>query len=211
MTDYTRDEEYEIVDKLIAKHTCRIIKSEVDPYTLFHTKDIAHILQLKSIRSHLRFYPDNMTKKLNYETNGGYQNCKFLTLLGLIRLLVRTRKPEAITLANDIGIIIERRKFTCTETDCIECIKKAFVGEEMVEQYQIGRYRVDLYFPRWKLIIECDENEHKYNTDADANREKNIKDLSNDCSFIRFCPDNKDFCIFNVINQIINFRTKRSS
>ena len=32
---------------------------------------------------------------------------------------------------------------------------QAFNGEEMINQFSVGKYRIDLYFPRYKLVIAC--------------------------------------------------------
>ena len=31
----------------------------------------------------------------------------------------------------------------------------------MIEQYHVDGYRIDLYFPEYKLAIECDEFGHR--------------------------------------------------
>ena len=38
---------------------------------------------------------------------------------------------------------------------------QAFNGEEMIHQFSAGKYRIDLYFPEYKLAIECDEFDHR--------------------------------------------------
>lgn len=202
MSEYTRDEEYKIVDKLISKYKCRIKKNEEKPFTLFSAKDIGDIIKVSNIRSVIQFYPENMIKVHKLKTNGGEQECKFLTLNGVIRLLVRTRKPEANEFAINLGIQIERRKFTCTETDCIDYIMKAFYGENMIKQYNVNNLRIDLYFPDYKLAIECDEYNHKYRVDADKKRQENIESMIENCVFIRFHPEEKDFDIVHVVNRI---------
>jgi len=63
-------------------------------------------------------------------------------------------------------------------------------------------YRIDLYFPDYKLAIECDENHT--NIDADIKRENDIKDKLN-CTFIRYKPYDKKFNIFLLINEIYKF------
>ena len=40
-------------------------------------------------------------------------------------------------------------------------VQEAFKGEEMIEQYHVDGYRIDLYFPEYKLAIECDEFGHR--------------------------------------------------
>ena len=32
---------------------------------------------------------------------------------------------------------------------------QAFNSEEMTHQFSIGKYRIELYFPKYKLAIEC--------------------------------------------------------
>lgn len=74
----------------------------------------------------------------------------------------------------------------------------------MLSQYKINSYLVDLYFPKYKLIIECDECQHKLisNIEKDLLRETQIKEVINDCVFIRYDPTACDFNIFKVINKI---------
>lgn len=71
----------------------------------------------------------------------------------------------------------------------------------MITQYSILDYRIDLYFPKYKLAIECDEKAHKNKINEDIKRENEIKEILN-CTFIRYEPEEKDFCISNVINSI---------
>ena len=55
----------------------------------------------------------------------------------------------------------------------IRFIENSFQGViDMNKQYIFDKYTVDLYFPEYKLIIECDENKNE-----DKNREKYILSL----------------------------------
>lgn len=58
-----------------------------------------------------------------------------------------------------------------------------------------------MYFPKYKLAIECDENTHKLKQSQDNDRQKYIENKL-DCTFIRYNPESKTFNIFEVINQI---------
>jgi very-short-patch-repair endonuclease len=72
---------------------------------------------------------------------------------------------------------------------------------EIKRQYQFDKYYVDLYFLKYKLVVECDENGHKdrdYNYEKD--REKYITVMGN--TFIRFNPNNKLFDLSDVLNEI---------
>ena len=38
---------------------------------------------------------------------------------------------------------------------------QVFNGEEMVHQFGATKYRIDQYFPKYKLAIECDKFDHR--------------------------------------------------
>ena len=79
---------------------------------------------------------------------------------------------------------------------------QAFNGEEMTHQFSVGKYRIDLYFPGYKLAIECDEFDHRdRDIEYKIERQKHIKKLLN-CTFVRFNPDAKDFYILDAVNKI---------
>ena len=73
----------------------------------------------------------------------------------------------------------------------------------MYLQFSVDVYRIDLYFPYYKLAIECDEMNHNelHHKEKDVIRELNIKKQLQ-CTFIRYKPYSKDFNIFEVINDI---------
>lgn len=65
-------------------------------------------------------------------------------------------------------------------------------------------YRIDLYIPKYKIAIECDETHHSTpkKKEADRQRQEYIEDNLG-CYFIRFNPLEKNFNIGNVINDIM--------
>jgi very-short-patch-repair endonuclease len=93
----------------------------------------------------------------------------------------------------------------CKEQEYIGCLVKAFKHKEYAIQYRVGSYKIDLYFLDINLAIECDELNHKYrNTEYESTRELYIKDQLK-CEFLRFNPDDKDFCVFDLINEIMKY------
>ena len=75
----------------------------------------------------------------------------------------------------------------------------------------MGKYNVDLYFPSFNLVIECDQNNHNhYNNQAEEERANYIKDKLG-CTFIRFNPDEPGFMIGDVIYKISKFIQKHKS
>lgn len=79
---------------------------------------------------------------------------------------------------------------------------------EVIREYKFGTYFVDLYFPFYKLVIECDELNHD---DRDINyekeREEYIKGLGN--TIIRFNPNDSSFDLSNILNEINIFIFKK--
>ena len=90
----------------------------------------------------------------------------------------------------------------CVENQTIGFISNAYSNMLNVKrQFTIGKYRVDLYFVDYKLVIECDENNHN---DRDPENEKirelYITSLGN--KIIRFNPNEKDFDLSNILREI---------
>jgi very-short-patch-repair endonuclease len=89
------------------------------------------------------------------------------------------------------------------EQEFIGAIRKAFSHIPMEPQFRIGDYRIDLYFPSLKIAVECDEHGH---SDRDVSKEiarqEYIENQLN-CRFLRFNPDAKNFCIYDVINELM--------
>jgi len=182
-----------------------IIINDEEPYTLYKTSDLSVILGLKNIRTSTRKYPQSEKVLRICHTPGGDQHISYLTYSGLLRLLQGLRNKSASSCILDIlGIQTVDRVFTCIEEDTLRCIQKAFKNEEVILQYTILHYKVDLYFPKYLLICECDEKHHNIvqNKANDVEREENIKKIISGCTFVRFRPHEKTFCIFDVINQI---------
>ena len=129
----------------------------------------------------------------------------FLSIDGIKRVVVGSRKHNAVLLAKWLGIDILNTKILSKEEETLSCILKPFKGEDMKEQYTVDGYRIDLYFPTHKLAIECDELGHKdRDIGYEVTRQKYIETKLG-CTFIRYNPDAKDFDIFDIINNIYNF------
>ena len=90
----------------------------------------------------------------------------------------------------------------CIENQTIGFIENAYsVAFNVKRQYIIDKYRVDLYFIDYKLVVECDENNHN---DRDQIKEKirenHISSLGN--TILRFNPNNIKFDLSNVLREI---------
>ena len=116
----------------------------------------------------------------------------------------KCRKPirKLINLTRCLGIELHKNKWLCKEQDTLSQIMQVFYGEETIHQFGVGKYRIGLYFPRYKLAIECDEFDHRdRDFGYEVERLKHMEKLFN-CTFVRFNPDAKDFGILEVVNRI---------
>lgn len=54
-------------------------------------------------------------------------------------------------------------------------LREMFPSEKIFTQYQVLNYRIDFFMPDIQIIIEYDEDQHKYSKDKDIQRMKEIK------------------------------------
>ena len=114
------------------------------------------------------------------------------------------RTTPAINFKNKLGFNQYDPKMT-QEQSVLSKIKITFSAESIIFQRSVLDYRIDAYFPKYKLAIEVDELGHN---DSDIGfeiqRQKALeKEL--DCKFIRINPAKKKFDIFVEIGRIQNF------
>ena len=84
----------------------------------------------------------------------------------------------------------------------LETIKDAFEGKNMQVQESVLGYKIDLYFHKYKLVIEVDDLRLKdRNIDYKIQWKKVIKKELG-CVFIRINSDKENFNIFKGVNEI---------
>ena len=93
-------------------------------------------------------------------------------------------------------------KYDRKEGGTISTTQKVFERISTKRQFSIQSYRIDLYFPEYKLAIQCDEHDHKYrDINYEIRRQTFIEDQLNS-KFICYNPDAEDFTIEKVWNTI---------
>ena len=184
--------------------------SDSDNNPLFKRADLGRFLGIANVAGN---YPKIATKSRSQLTREGFSLTEplgrsknshdaFVDLDGALEIVARCKKPKALELFEKLGFNSYEHKYVQKETQTISYITKAFKGEQMIDQYCVDGYRIDLYFPAYKLAIECDEFNHRdRDIGYEVKRQKHIENKLK-CQFIRFNPDAKDFCIFKVINEI---------
>ena len=90
----------------------------------------------------------------------------------------------------------------CIENQTIGFIENSFKGVlNCKRQYKFDKYRVDLYFIDYKLIVECDEHGHAdRNQIKEKGREDYLISLGN--KIIRYNPNEELFDLSMVLREI---------
>ena len=177
----------------------------IDNEPWFLAGDIAKALNIKNVSEMVRGanIKENERNIFPNKTRGGKQKQIFVTRLGLKKVLASSKKPNAAQLSESLGLGM--CIYTRVEASHIGNIRKAFKDVLSIDEYAVGKYNVDLYFPSLNLVIECDQNNHNhYNRQTEKERENYIKDKLG-CTFIRFNPDEPGFMIGDVIYKISRF------
>jgi very-short-patch-repair endonuclease len=143
--------------------------------------------------------------KKNPELNSCFELQDYLSFRG-------RREPEYIINENGAKILHNKYKFNARsarfEVKFGNELKDYMnaLGYEVYEQYCVcdNKYRIDFYFPKIKLAIEFDENEHKYKIENDIIRQNEIE-TNIGCKFIRI---NEYMTIGNALAQISKYINK---
>jgi very-short-patch-repair endonuclease len=176
-------------------------------------RNLEELLYLASQKVNLvRYLTKNYKENIHYiiernkfktiKQNGGQNKITYLLTEEAFELLKNTynlRNRYIVDLSENIKQI---NIGMCIENQTIGFISNAYSNMINVKrQFTIGKYRADLYFVDYKLVIECDENNHD---DRDLENEKirelYITSLSN--KIIRYNPNEKGFDLSNVLREI---------
>jgi very-short-patch-repair endonuclease len=172
---------------------------------LFRASDIGTALGMSAIRSSVRaFAKHEKVVELHRASDGPRFKAVFLTYAGVRRLLAKSRKPAAAVLAKAFGMLVHDNHYVCVEAAALTFLSQALKGLSMRQQFHVGRYRIDLYFPKHKLALECDEEgSHGLGrVSQDHERQKYIeKQLK--CTFLRFCPQQQGFSMAGLLNSVL--------
>lgn len=135
-------------------------------------------------------------------TRGGHNKILYKLTESAFNLLKNSYNLRNRYLVNISDNVKQINIGMCIENQTIGFIENAFNGIiDVKRQYKFGKYKVDLYFPDYKLVIECDENNHIDRDDiSEKIRENYILSLGN--TFIRYNPNIELFDLSNVIRDI---------
>lgn len=199
-----------IIKEIIKDNQCVIIQYINNNISYFDVQHIILFLKLKTASGENKYtsIKDNKTGYIfDKNKHGGYIMRELITIDTVKALIRSSRSPLIINLAKMLGIDVLDCKILTKEQSYCNKIIKVFKIEKIICQKVVGKYRIDMYFPDYKLAIECDEHNHKDRDPAyEQTRQKYIEDTKK-ITFIRFNPDEKDFDILDVISKIYCYIT----
>lgn len=212
---------------------------------LFLAKDVAEWIgySVSNVSKLVNMVDEEEKVRNIVSTPGGNQKAWFLTEDGLKQLLANSRKSKAkeiLTKLEDSFVYKKTPKQTEFELmlkNALDChLKQSGLDwkycpfnnkedykatyDELVffeTEKKVGKYKLDFYFPKFNLVVEYDENHHKYQKQADKEREIEIikilesindHDISEDdylTHFIRV-QEGKEFeGIINIISYLMHY------
>ena len=172
----------------------------IDNQRWYVLKHICKALELKSFNTNK--IPKEHLSYMYIPSKRYAQRVVTINEKGLQIMFSSTNKPNAKSLS--IKLQLPLAIFQRKEVDILETISRAFHNEKSIREYSIGKYRIDLYFPKYKLAVECDENNHQnYEILNERLRELYIQEQLK-CTFLRFNPDDPEFNIGEPISKIFS-------
>lgn len=125
----------------------------------------------------------------------------YINAMDLQNILNRSRKPTAKQMIKDLSLDLSQ-KTEVKEANILNDIIDFIGDEEYKLQYACGKYRIDLYIPRYKIAIEVDENGHNnYDKIKETEREDYIK-KNLTTKIVRINPDVPNFRIAKELGKL---------
>jgi very-short-patch-repair endonuclease len=160
----------------------------------------------KNYRENIHYIiEDNKHKSIinhGVKKNGGQNKIDYLLTEYAFELIKNSYNLRNRYIVNVNDNIKQINICMCIENQTIGFIENSFKDIfNMKRQFIIGKYKVDLYFIDYKLVVECDEFNHE-NRDPlkEITREEYIRSLGN--KIIRYNPNEQNFDLSNVLREI---------
>ena len=156
---------------------------------------------IKNYKENIHYVYEKNSLKL-IKQNGGQNKIIFMlteTAFELLKNSYNLRNRYIVDISDNVKCI---NVGMCIENQTIGFIENSYSKMLNVKrQYVFNKYKVDLYFIDYKLVIECDENNHTdRNAEQEKIRESYITSLGN--KFIRYNPNAESFDLSNVLREI---------
>lgn len=125
------------------------------------------------------------------------QSLAYITLTSLPALTHPLIAEYARNIKPQERIVISKEQRTMQQ------ITRSFQHVPFERNYRISPYYIDLYFPKQRIAVECDEWGHQRYSQADELERQQRIEAALSCRFVRFNPDDPTFEVGDVISQIM--------
>ena len=194
----------------------RIRTMEINGEPYFVGKDVAEILGYKNTRDAVLKHVDDDNKRICcMNTTNGIHRLVAISEVGLFQLINNSKlltiknKEKILTWFKSLDFLNQISFSSRKEIEFINKLIRVLNAMKItyIQQYHIGRYKIDMYIPYYNLAIEFDENNHKnYSYESHEGRQKYIENTIN-CKFIRLSDtDTDEYNIGKVMKCIIDSR-----
>jgi len=174
----------------------------------YRLADVGRVLGIKnahtSIASSIKDNDAEMKMMKFSAARGGEQSCRFVTEKTVRMLVGKSRKPVAAEIAAILGMDVYGFHVVPIEASTLSLFMTVFEGESMKLQYPVGPYRIDMYFDKYKIAMECDENHvHNAKREAPDMERQQFIEAELGCTFVRYRPSCKDsMYIMRAANEV---------
>lgn len=177
-----------------------------------YTRNLEELLDLSIQKANLvRHLKKNYKENIHYIINktyinktgsGGHNKTTYLLTEEVFELLKNSYNLRNRYIVDINDNVKQVNICMCIENQTIGFIENSYKNILNVKrQHYIGKYKADLYFIDYKLVIECDEfNHNDRDIVEEKNREEYIKSIGN--KIIRYNPNDISFDLSNVLNTI---------
>ena len=123
-------------------------------------------------------------------------------------VLRRSQKSSAEIQTSLQDFSIPRSRFDSAfvgsaEKDTLTSLKRA-LPYRMYEQFRVGEYRVDAYFPELRIVVGCDEHDHKGYNAAAENERRLFVEKTLQCVYLTYDPFDSAYDVLDVVHMIIS-------
>ena len=173
---------------------------------LYLTTQKIHIVQnlKKNYKENIHYIieKNNNNNNNNIKKNGGQNKINYLLTEEAFELLKNSFNLRNKYIVNINDNMKQINLCMPIENQTIGFIENSYKDILNVKrQFNIGKYRADLYFIDYKLVVECDEFNHADRDEIKEKiREEYILSLGN--KIIRYNPNQKNFDLSNVLREI---------
>jgi very-short-patch-repair endonuclease len=168
---------------------------------LSNKKDLIVRHLKKNYKENVHYVIDK-NKHKNVKQNGGQNKIEYYLTEDAFELLKNSYNLRNRYIVDVSDNVKQINIGMCIENQTIGFIENSYKDIlSLKRQFTIGKYKADLYFIDYKLVVECDEFNHKDRSPTEEKiREEYILSLGN--KIIRYNPNDDGFDLSNVLREI---------